>query len=112
MSNSVLLRIKRQFSESEAVNFIQKELSKCQFKCGELTSETEELKHTVKKQKEEIAKLNKSMHEKGRDLLLNSAIDKRIAELNKKLSVKGAEIKKLKNEIDLLRSRLLSSPSK
>ena len=50
--------------------------------------------------------------EKGRDLLLNSAIDKRIAELNKKLSVKGAEIKKLKNEIDLLRSRLLSSPSK
>lgn len=107
-NESVLLRIKRQFTENEAINFLKHELSMCQFKCGELTSEIEELKHTIKLQKHEAAKLNKTIHDKGRELLLSHAVDSRIAELNKKLTERGAEVKKLKDEIDLLRSRILS----
>jgi hypothetical protein len=47
---AILLQIHRNFTENEIVQFLKQELSKAEFRIGELTSEVGELKHTIKEQ--------------------------------------------------------------
>jgi len=108
MRQSVLLRIRRQFTESEAVKFLQNELSKSDFKIGELVSEIAEHKHTINTQKVELARLNKCLHEKGKEFLKQEVGSCQFKKMNELLMKKSAEIRKLKQDIDLLHSRNLA----
>lgn len=98
MEDTVLLKIKRQFTHDEAIAFVQNELSKARFNNGELQSEIAELKDVVRK-------LNRELLKPKVQLSREDLKDERIVKLNKKLSEQGEKIKKLQKEVIVWRDR-------
>jgi hypothetical protein len=82
--DKVLLRLKRKYDRDEVIKLLQDELYKAQFKNGELISELEELKATLKKGKREFKE---------------KLIDEKIEELRKGLATTRAKNTLLKKQV-------------
>jgi hypothetical protein len=87
--DTILLSLKRNYTQDEAVAYLAAELSKAKFRIGELESETAELRHLARlREVEKPAKLNK----------LEAQKDEYTATLIKRLQEKGIENGKLQKE--------------
>ena len=51
------MKLRRQYTESEALNLAIEQLKKCKFELGVLKSEVAEKDHTINNQKNELQKL-------------------------------------------------------
>lgn len=111
MEEAVLLKIKRQFTHDEAIAFLQAELAKSKFKNGELLSEVAELKHTNHLQRLEIDKMGKELSKKLPKLTKEDLKEQKFIELNKKLTTQGSTIKRLREDVNLWRSKYLNLTS-
>lgn len=91
--NTILLKLKRKYERDEVVKFLQDELSKAQFKNGELISENEELKAIIKRGKQEFKE---------------KLIDEKIEELRKGLVTVRAKNTLLKKQVIEWRNKYFS----
>ena len=112
MSNSVLLKIKRQFKRDEAIAFLQSQLADANFKKGELLSEVSELKHINKLQSEEIAKMQKRLSEPRLKLTKDDLKDERIVELSKHVKKQSILIKNTQDKLNFWRNKWFSLNAK
>jgi hypothetical protein len=108
MEDNVLLKIRRDYTHDEAINFVMESLRESKFRNGELLSENAELKYANKLLTIENDLLKKEINHKNPKLTKEDVKEQRFVELNKKLIANGSEIKKLKSDVDLWRSKYLN----
>lgn len=116
---SVLLKIKRQFTHDEAVTFLQGELQKVQaelqaanFKKGELISEVTELKHVNQVKQLEIDKLNKQLASPRLKLTKADLKEERFIQMQKANSTLNKQIIYLKRSLNVWRNNFLELNAK
>ncbi|MBC7417446.1 MAG: hypothetical protein H7325_04745 [Pedobacter sp.] len=107
--NNVLLKIKRQFTNDEAINFLKTELQKAQFKNGELLSEKEELIHQNELLEKKIRNLEQQLQQPRFKLTNEDMKEQRIKEISDKIERKAAEVRKLQADVNLWRTKWLST---
>ena len=101
----VLLKIQRQFSRDEAIALLQAELAKAKFKNGELLSELAEVRDENKQLKKQVALQQPK-------LTKDDLKEQRFIELQKGLTTAGKTAKRLREEVDLWRSKFFDLQNK
>jgi hypothetical protein len=100
--DTVLLKIKRSFTQDESVKYLIGELKKLKFELGVKDSEISELKYLnniLKTENEKLSKIKLS----NEDLK-----EERFKKMNKDLDSRRREIIKLNGDVDLWRSKYLN----
>ena len=88
--DKILIKLRRQYTESEAVQAFAKKLKECQIENGKLKSELEEANHIANKSRKEIREELKEEYRKE-PLYLNA------------VKTKNAKIKKLEALVERLK---------
>lgn len=89
--DNVLLRIKRNYSQQEAVAVVIKKLKEAEFKNGVLLSEIAELKHEIEYLKNPTKEVKKKKKEWLKDDVIKSMHEEKL-ELQEKLRQKNREV--------------------
>lgn len=109
--NTVLLKIKRDYSKDESVNYLLGELKKVKFELGVKNSEICDLKHEVNILKNKNRILEKRVKKENK-VSLECTKDEWLTEINKELDKKRRSIVKLEGDLNLWRNKYLNEVAK